>query len=1011
MINILIFTFLNLFVKITKVLEYFCDHKISDIMIKNVFHIKLLFILLLIASGFQARSQYYNIGQDPASIKWQQIKTENFTIIYPSDFAAKAQYLANTLQYVRTVGTKTLGHQPKHLTVILHNRTVVANAYSLWAPKRNEFFTCPPQNNYAQDWLEQLATHEYRHITQMDMLNQGFTKVAGWFFGQQVNTAVLGLFVPMWFMEGDAVATETLITKSGRGRIPSFEMKVRASVLGDKMFSYDKAVLGSYKDYVPDQYNFGYQMVAAARKKYGPDLWKTAMNYTGKYPFIITPFNRGLKKVSGLSKTKLYKSIFNDLDSLWKIQKEQNNYTSFRSVTPDAQKIYTNYKFAHYVNDSTILVEKSGMDDIARFIELDNKGKEKNIHTPGFYTYESLSITKTIDPNSGSDKNGPNSYTTDNLSLSKNFMVWAERKFDMRWSVHDYSVIITHNIKTGKTKQITKKSRYFAPYLFPDAQKIIAVEVTEDNLCSLVILNSSNGDVLKKLQAPGNGQYQTPSISDDGKKIIVVLFNYNGKSIVSVNPESGEVKTLLQPSFDEVTNPMMYKNYLLFNGIYSGIDNIYALDTLTGKTCQVTSAVYGAGDIDISPDGKKMIYSNYTPSGFQVAESAFNPETWTPIENIKDNSVQLYKSILPQESGLVDSANIPTKYYKPEKYHKWQHLFNPHSWAPAFIDGGNITFHPGVSVMSQNMLSTTFATLGYDYNTNMKTGKYYANISYRGWYPVFDFTYTNGKEGLLVTDSANNKNKYIWNSSDLLAGIRIPLTFTHGKYIQYVEPGIQTQSLLNSEIPDIPGYVVIDKRQILSYHVSAFNQIKSVERDMRPRWGQGIDLLYKNTPFNGADYGSILTGEFSLLFPGIGRHHSLMILGGIQKKSPGKYAFSDLLFYPRGYNKLKEFDGKLINDELQSISVNYKFPILYPDLKIGSLLYFKRFKANLFYDYSKGTTNSLPHEFNSTGIEITSDLNVVRFLFPVDLGFRATYLPKENKQVYEFLIGMNFTGF
>jgi hypothetical protein len=978
---------------------------------KKVFYINRLFILLFILTGFQARSQYYNIGQDPANIKWQQIKTENFTILFPSDFAAHAQYLANTLQYVRTVGTKTLGHQPKHLTVILHNRTVVANAFSLWSPKRNEFFTCPPQNNYAQDWLEQLATHEYRHITQMDMLNQGFTKALGLFFGQQVNTAVLGLFVPMWFMEGDAVTTETLLTKSGRGRIPSFEMKVRAQVMGYKMFSYDKAVLGSYKDYVPDQYNFGYQMVAGARKKFGADIWKSAMDYTGKYPFMITPFNHGLKKVSGLSKTKLYKSIYHDLDSLWEIQKTQNSYTSFRPITDDVQKINTNYKFAHYINDSTILVEKSGMDDIARFIEINKNGKEKIIHTPGFYTYESLSITKTIDPNSSSGKNGPNAYTTDNLSLSKDFMVWAERKFDKRWSVHDYSVIITHNIKTGKTKQITKKSRYFAPYLFPDAKRIVAVEVTEDNVCSLIILNSDNGEVIKKIQAQDNGQYLTPSVSDDGKKIIVVLFNYYGKSIVSVNPESGLVTTLLQPSFDEVTNPMIYKNYLLFNGVYSGIDNVYALDTNTNKIWQVTSAVYGAGDIDISPDGKKMICSNYTSSGYQVVEAAFNPETWISLEKIKDNSVQLYKSILPQESGLVDSVNIQIKKYIPEKYHKWQHLFNPHSWAPAFIDGGNLTFHPGVSVMSQNMLSTTFATLGYDYNTNFKTGKYYANISYRGWYPVFDLTYTNGKEGQLLTDSLNFKHKYTWNSSDLIVGIKLPLTFTCGRYIQYIEPGVQAHTLLASDIPAIPDYTVFNKRQILNYHLSAFNQIKSVERDMRPRWEQGIDLTYKNTPLKGADFGSIFSGEFSLLFPGIGKHHSLMILGGIQKKSPGKYAFSDLLFYPRGYNKFTEFDGKLVNDELQSISLNYKFPFLYPDLKIGSLLYFKRFKANLFYDYSKGKTDNVSQEYNSTGIEITSDLNVVRFLFPVDMGFRATYLPNSKKQVYEFLIGMNFTGF
>lgn len=151
--------------------------------------------LFLIATLFtlQARGQYFEIGQDPASVKWQQLKTENFTIIYPVEFTKNVQYLANVLQYVRVYGTKTLGHQPKHLTVILHDRSVLSNGYSLWAPKRSEYITCPPQDNYAQDWLEQLATHEYRHTVQIDMLNRGITKGLTWLFGQQATAAVLGL--------------------------------------------------------------------------------------------------------------------------------------------------------------------------------------------------------------------------------------------------------------------------------------------------------------------------------------------------------------------------------------------------------------------------------------------------------------------------------------------------------------------------------------------------------------------------------------------------------------------------------------------------------------------------------------------------------------------------------------------------------------------------------------------------------------------------------------------------
>ncbi|MGD0711043.1 MAG: hypothetical protein ABR968_07645, partial [Bacteroidales bacterium] len=917
--------------------------------------------MLLLLCNSILNAQYYSIGQDPANIKWQQIKSENFTILYPKGFDSHSMYLANVLQYVREHGAQSLGTPPKHVTVILHNRTVESNGFSLWAPKRNEYFTCPPQDNYSQDWLEQLATHEYRHMTQMNMLNCGVTKVLGWFFGQQFNSLVLGLYIPLWFMEGDAVTTETVLTKSGRGRLPSFEMIERAQIIGYKRFNYDKAVLGSFKDYIPDRYNFGYELVAGARKLYGSDIWKSAMKTTGKDPFMVTPFNRGIKKVSGLNKTQLYKKVYDNLDSLWKIQRDQIIYTPFNSVTADKQKIYTNYKFPHYINNNDIVAEKTGLDDIERLVQINGKGGEKIIHTPGFYVFENLSISRT------DADNNFNSAATDVLSKPKGLMTWAEQKVDKRWAIRDYSVIMTYDLASGKTKQITKKSRYFAPSLFPDSKKIVAVEVTQNNECSLVILNSETGEVINKIAAGGTNQFQTPSVSDDGKRIAVVLFDHNfGKSIVAIDPETGKRETLVKPSFNEVTNPRLYKNYLFFNGIYSGIDNVYAMDTISGKIWQVTSALYGAVDLDISSDGKKMAYSNYTPFGYQIAEADFNPATWKPLEQVTDNSIKLYKSLIPQETGLVDSVNIPFKNYDIKNYSKLGHLFNPHSWAPLFINANNMTLHPGISIASQNMLSTTFATIGYDYNLNEKVGRYYANVSYQGWYPVFNLTYSYGKDVAYAYQNPGEPamKRISFNSSDFLFGTKIPLNFTAGSFIQQIRPSASIEHIATGDTL-IPVNVTA-----MDYSIIAINQVKSVARDVLPRWEQAVSLEYKNTPFGGSNFGNIFNGELLLLFPGLARHHSFSIFCGYQTKTPGYYAFPDLLTYPRGYDKTSEFNGKLNNNNLESISVNYRLPLFYPDFRIGSLFYFQRFKANFFYDDAVGKTYSVTTNYQSTGIEL-----------------------------------------
>jgi len=219
-------------------------------------------------------------------------------------------------------------------------------------------------------------------------------------------------------------------------------------------------------------------------------------------------------------------------------------------------------------------------------------------------------------------------------------------------------------------------------------------------------------------------------------------------------------------------------------------------------------------------------------------------------------------------------------------------------------------------------------------------------------------------------------------------------------------PSLNEGAFLAGDVPVIPGETVITKRQIMDYTFSASNQIRTVSRDMRPRWGQGINFEFVNTPLGGINYGSEISGQLSLLFPGIGRHHSLLILGGYQHKKPGEVSFSDLLNYPRGYNQILNFENNLSNNELTSISVNYKLPLICPDMRIGSLIYFKRFKANLFYDYAKGTTKI----YQSEGLELTTDVNLLRFIIPFDAGVRMSLSPDSSLPVFEFLINVNIGG-
>ena len=251
-------------------------HKHTSLFL-NALTIGILLTFTLITPG---KAQFVDLGQDPCSTRWRQIKTDNFQIIYPDFFEDNAQYLANIYEKLYA-HANTLGITPKRISMIVRANGGVSNGNASWAPKKSELYTAPPQD-VSDAWLEHLCIHEFRHIVQYDKVNQGFTKALYYIFGEQITMAVIGVYVPMWFLEGDATVFETSVGKGGRGRSPEFLNQMKAQITEKGIYTYYKAVLGSYKDFVPNHYALGYYMVGNSRVHYGPGIWQDALSRVGK---------------------------------------------------------------------------------------------------------------------------------------------------------------------------------------------------------------------------------------------------------------------------------------------------------------------------------------------------------------------------------------------------------------------------------------------------------------------------------------------------------------------------------------------------------------------------------------------------------------------------------------------------------------------------------------------------------------------------------------------------------
>ncbi|MFP4691351.1 MAG: hypothetical protein ACLFMU_05505, partial [Bacteroidales bacterium] len=198
----------------------------------------------------------------------------------------------------------------------------------------------------------------------------------------------------------------------------------------------------------------------------------------------------------------------------------------------------------------------------------------------------------------------------------------------------------------------------------------------------------------------------------------------------------------------------------------------------------------------------------------------------------------------------------------------------------------------------------------------------------------------------------------------------------------------------------------------LAYRISALRRWRQVARDIRPQKGQTIDLQYRHTPFGGGDMGKVFAGSFSAYFPGAGRHHSLMFSAFFQDHQESDfqlntidYGFPGLINHPRGARDRR--DAKLFG-----VSLDYAFPLGYPEWIVPWFLYVKRIHLNIFADYARATPMSSSsvtpviaeaETLTSTGVDVVGDMHILRFFSPVRLGLRSIYLPGEDQWDFRLL--------
>lgn len=950
-----------------------------------------LYTLCFLLFQLHSIAQYYSSGQNPSSIKWRQINSEHFNLIYPESFESRASKLVQTLEdsYIKT--TTSLEQYPQKTPIIVNSYNSESNGVTYWAPNRIDFYTCPPFDNYAQEWLTQLSIHEFRHIIQLDKTNQGFTKFLTYLLGEQANAAIVGLFVPPWFLEGDAVCTETAFSNVGRGRIPAFEMPLRAQVLQTGIYSYDKAVLGSYKTRVPNHYELGYHLVSFTRQKYGIASWNAALNTVARKPFFLNPFNRGLRKTTQKTKEELYKQTLDELTLKWKKQDSVISKNEYTILNKPAAK-YEKLMHATYISDTVLVAMHSSPDFLTHFTKIAFGKKGQNICTPGYLNSNAFTQAKKQSTNIENN--------TSKSSKNEEFVLcWSELTADLRWQMRNYSDIMLYDTETQKTIRLTNKMRYFSPAISPDASMICAVKITPELENSIVLIDAVSGNEIKTLLLSKLDNFQTPQWEANSESIVYIRNSTDGKSIEIIDTRTLKIEQLLPPTFTEISYPSFVTDYVFFNGSHSGIENVHAIDLKTKKVFQVTHSSFGARDGAINPGKTRLAYSDYDVSGYRIVETNFEPEKWASINPDIPFNYTLADFITQEEKSLSKAAKADTlKIYKSKAYKKGLHLFNFHSWMPAYFNYSAEEYFPGVTLLSQNLLSTATTLLGYKYDLAEQTGKTVVEFNWEGWYPIFSLSASRGKRTAYT--HGDTSVKYNFDETNVNLGLSIPFTFTAGKYNKYILLNVSNTLYSTSNFTSKETNSLIGTIHSLNYQIIAYRLLKQAQKDLQPKWGNILILTYKHTPFGNNNLGEVLGIETRNYFPSLWRNHGIRIDLRIQSKKPGVYAYSNAIAMPRGY-LIRNFS------EFGVAAINYKFPVAYPEWSLGKFIYLKRIKNNFFLDAGIGNQKSVSFNLLSLGLELNFDLHFLRFQFPFDLGYRVGVRPLDKTLFGDFLFSLN----
>ena len=884
------------------------------------------------ATGLFAASLF-----DPG-LQWKSIKTEHFWVHYHQGLEEQARRAARYAEERHPWLTGVHNWQPRLRTdIVLVDNTDLANGFAMPFPyNRVQLFVVnPPMDSFISNfsrWDEQVFTHEYTHILNLDIIN-GLPSCTRRSIGR---FCFPGMFMPIWALEGNAVNYESLLDGRGRNYSAMTDMVMRMECAGDRFKSISLA--SHYPREWPSgnvPYLYGGLFVRFIEEKYGKHRFARVFedNSDNIFPYLV---NRSAVNQFGPDFVRLWREWESFLKARYDGQMRAiraGGLTSTRTITAGGYR--------------TTLPRFGPDGKWIAFVRMDASKKaalmKYSLETNAFSEIGAVNLPSSISiPANGAI------YSTDlerhrSFSLYKDVYSWTRKKSKLTAGGR------LHYMDVSRSGDRAATVRYGAGRY--------SLELSDTSFRGGTVLIDRT-----------DMQLGYPRFSPDGRRLVFTLKNRSGVTdLVLYDDDAKTMTRLMSDRFDDIT-PSWHPDgeRLLFSSDRTGVYNIYEYRLADHSLRRISNVAGGAFHPDVSPDGATLVMTLYGPGGFDIALADYPRDP--PAAGVGVPSLLGLRDFSAPDIPDEDRNGPGSRDYSPLR------SIAPPLWVPMAgsdeLYEGRYDFAVGFILPGADTLFRHSYFTSLNYFTVQKRLAVRGQYRYSCLYPDIQIEYEN--EALFPAGDAfpwtRTGETGVKRRLDHSGGVSalFPLLYYHS-FHAFTAGYFIEEALTDIALPYQGGETRIRDRLArlrASYLYSSTRQYDySISKE------DGREFVVFSDIYNSA-YGSDLSFfkgwfQFTELFRGIGANHvtAVTFRGGLSKGNPAHLAPFPLGRFEKGEWKSPPGEedglgmrgypsGALYGNRLALGIAEYRFPLARGDIGYRTIPFmFRNLGGTVFAEY------------------------------------------------------------